>query len=299
MTNEEYLVKILESQTLAPDGEEVKALRQHRDDVESLLLAEFEKSNPTIRYGGSKAKGTMIKECYDLDVICYFGSGDTGAGETLADIYKNSRTALQKAYLVEEKSSALRLRSNEMTTYRTDFHIDVIPGRFTDGTRSDAFLYISSGEKERLKTNLDVHIKYVRDSGFTDPIRLVKLWGVRQGLRVRSFVLELLVIKILDGSVSRKLEGQLGAVLKFMRDHKDGLCVEDPANPKGNDLSSCLDDSVRDALQSAAKQTLASVEYTGWESVFGAAQSASRSERVAAIRTAAASISSPARPWSK
>jgi hypothetical protein len=299
MTNEEYLTKILESQSLASDGEEMKALRQHRDDVEKLLLTEFKESSPAIRYGGSKAKGTMIKECYDLDVICYFESGDTSAGETLADIYKNVRMALQRAYLVQEKSSALRLRSNEMATYRTDFHVDVVPGRFTDDSKEDAFLYISSGEKQRLKTNLNTHIEYVRDSGFTDAIRLVKLWNVRQGLRVRSFVLELLVIKILEDTAKKELESQLEGVWEFMRDRKDGLCVEDPANPKGNDLSTCLDESVKGSLQSVATQTLSTLIYAGWESVFGPAEVTSKGARVAAIRSAAASISSPARPWSR
>jgi hypothetical protein len=297
MTNEEYLVKILESQTLDPDGEEMNALRQHRDDVEKLLRAKFAKSSPTIRYGGSKAKGTMIKDCYDLDIICYFENEDTSAGESLADIYKNVTTALEKDYLVEQKSSALRLRSNETMTYRKDFHIDVVPGRFTDDTKEDAYLYISSGEKQRLKTNLDTHIKYIRESNLTDEIRLVKLWTVRQGLRVRSFVIDLLVIKILRDSLKTTLESRLETVWEFMRDHKDELCVEDPANPTGNDLSTCLDDTVKTALQSAATLTLNSISYSGWTSVFGAAEPASKSVRAAAIRSAAASISSPAKPW--
>jgi hypothetical protein len=36
-------------------------------------------------------------------------------------------------------------------------------------------------DKKRLKTNLDVHLDHVRDSGVIDAIRLAKLWGVRNG----------------------------------------------------------------------------------------------------------------------
>ena len=51
-----------------------------------------------------------------------------------------------------------------------DFHIDVVPGRFTDETKADAYLYQCGGDKKRLKTNLDVHLDHVRDSGVTDAI---------------------------------------------------------------------------------------------------------------------------------
>lgn len=67
MTNEEYLNEILQSQTLDADGDELKLLRSRRNDVDKLLRKEFG-SAPSVRYGGSKAKGTMIKDSYDLDI---------------------------------------------------------------------------------------------------------------------------------------------------------------------------------------------------------------------------------------
>src|SRR5438094_110137 len=154
MTTKDYLTKVLVSQTLADDSDELQALQERRAAVEQLLRDRFKDSSPTIRYGGSKAKGTMIREAYDLDIVCYFPHDDASAGEALEDIYNNVRTALATAYFVEPKSSALRLKDRSEKTHGVDFHIDVVPGRFTDGTKSDAFLYCSSGEKKRLKTNL-------------------------------------------------------------------------------------------------------------------------------------------------
>ena len=170
MNENQYFEDILQSQTLAPDGREIKDLRSRRDDVERLLRKKFEKSSPTIRYGGSKAKGTMILEAYDLDVICYFGRDDTWAGETLQEIYENVEMALLNDYLVTRKPSALRLKSRGLNQWGADFHIDIVPGRFIDGDDGDVFLYRSSGEKGRQKTNLDVHIQHVKDSGVTDAI---------------------------------------------------------------------------------------------------------------------------------
>src|SRR3990172_6734341 len=113
MTDNEYLLAILRQQTLAPESTELKALQDERGKVEKLLREYFLKSSPTIRYGGSKAKGTMIKKAYYLDIICYSAHDDTGAGETLEEIYKNTKKALEGSYWIEEKPSALRLRNRD------------------------------------------------------------------------------------------------------------------------------------------------------------------------------------------
>lgn len=176
MTADEYLKDVLASQTLGDDSDEVKALQKHRADVEKLIRDNFPNTALTIRYAGSKAKGTMNKESYDLDIISYVSSGDDTAGETLEDIYTNHKSVLAKKYWVEPKGSALRLKGCDPENLGVDFHIDVVPGRFTDETQTDAYLYQSNGDKKRLKTNLDVHLDHVRDSGVIDAIRLAKLW---------------------------------------------------------------------------------------------------------------------------
>ena len=127
MTPNEYLSKILDEQTLAEDSDELKQLRERRQDVEDLLRADFG-SSPTIRYGGSKSKGTMIKEAYDLDVICYFPRDDDDAGGTLESIFENVKKSLAKKYIVVPKTSAIRLQGQNYQ----DFHVDVVPGRFVD-----------------------------------------------------------------------------------------------------------------------------------------------------------------------
>jgi len=269
MSDKKYLEDILESQTLDPDGQEMKDLRAHRADVEKLLRKKFEKCSPTIRYGGSKAKGTMVREAYDLDLTCYFGRDDNGAGETLQEIYENVEATLADDYLVTRKPSALRLKSKDLSQWATDFHIDVVPGRFIDEKNEDVFLYRSSGEKGRQKTNLDVHIEHVKNSGVTDAIRLNKLWRARNFLSVRHFVLELLTIELLKGKKSLDLPEQLKHVWTELRDNVDGITIEDPANPTGNDLSELFNMSVQMEMSSTAKRTLELIEKSGWEQVFG------------------------------
>ncbi len=297
MNDNEYLAAILKQQMLAPEGAELKALQEERARVEKVLREYFSKSSPTIRYGGSKAKGTMIKEAYDLDIICYFAHDDTAAGETLEDIYKNTKKALEAHYWIEEKPSALRLRNRDPKNFKTDFHIDVVPGRYTDDTKTDVFLYQSSGEKKRLKTNLDVHIAHVRDSGVTDAIRLLKLWRVRNGLRIRHFALELLAVKLLKEKKSATLVTQLKHVWDEFRDHSASLSIEDPANPTGNDLGPLLDTSIRNELATVSRATLEAIDKSGWQAVFGAVEEKSEEEKTASLSRAAAAVATPAKPW--
>ncbi len=296
MTADEYLSNVLASQALGDDSDEVKALQKHRADVEKLLRDNFKDTGLTIRYAGSKAKCTMNKESYDLDIISYVNSGDNSAGETLEDIYDNHKKVLANKYSVEPKGSALRLKGCDADNQGVDFHIDVVPGRFTDETKTDAYLYQSGAEKKRLKTNLDVHLDHVRDSSLIDAIRLAKLWRVRNGLPIRTFVLELAVIKLLADKKKTSLSAQMEHFWTELRDSSVNLTVEDPANPNGNDLSKCLDDNLKSQLASTAKCTLDQIDSTSWEAVFGKTEKQEKGARVEILRRAAA-VATPSRPW--
>jgi hypothetical protein len=296
MTQTEYLDAVLRSQMLTPGSSELKELQQHKNEVDDLLLAEFGDAHPTLRYGGSKAKGTMIRESYDLDIICYFPHDESGAGETLEDIYNNVAEKLTEAYTIERKSAAIRLKDRGPKSDAKDFHIDVVPGRFLDGTKTDAWIYQHAAEKERLKTNLETHIEHVRDSGVVDAITLMKLWRVRNSVGIRNFIQELLVVDLLKTAKDVALPTQLRYVLKQFRDNIDGLSVEDPANPEGNDLSSLFDAGVRHSLSSMAANSLRALDNGGWEKIFGPV---GEEDTTAAMRRVATAIPAPSqhKPW--
>lgn len=299
MTPQEYLEQILENEKLDQNSDERKALTERRKEVEKILRDAFSESSPTIRYGGSIAKDTMIKSSYDLDVIYYFPHEDNDAGKSLKEIYESAESALTPHYYVQRKGSSLRLKSRAIEDYGADFHVDVVPGRFTDDDKSDAYLYRSSGDKHRLKTNLQKHIDHVKDSGLTRVIRLTKLWRVKNGLNIRSFVLELMVIEVLKSSRSKdKLDKCLTTLWEKLRDDVDSITVEDPANPTGNDLSELWNDSVKQSLSFAASTTLKLIEQSGWEAVFGKVETVEDSQKAPAIVRSAATISNPAKPWS-
>jgi len=293
MEPKEYLEKVLQDQKLEEDSDELNALRDRRDEIEGHLREAFG-SSPTIRYGGSQAKGTLIKDSYDLDIVCYFPRDDEDAGGTLKDIFNNAKSVLEKHYFVEAKTSALRVKGLD----HIDFHVDVVPGRFIAERSYDVYLYCSMGDKERLKTNIDTHIAHVKDSGVTDAIKLMKLWRTRNGINLKTFVLELVVIDILNKS-KEAIDAQILTAFTKLRDDINNITVEDPANPSGNDLSEIWNDSVKDVVSAAARSTLYAIETFGWEAVFGKIPENKQTsqDKIAGLRSVARTISTPMRPW--
>jgi hypothetical protein len=301
MNPDEYLKKILEQQTFSDDDPELKELRDRRSELDKKLRTIFWKSSPSIKWAGSMAKGTMIRESYDGDMTCYFSCNEVETGRTLAEIHSAVKESLEDDYLIEVKASALRVR--DKADWTNDLHIDVVVGRYVDGSKSDVFLHRTTGEKERLKTNLQTHIDHIRNSGVTDAIRLMKLWKSRNGIEsAKAFVLELLVVKLLEKQSSLSLSAQLKYIWSKFRDNSDKLAIEDPAN-SNNDLKGILD-GCRLFLKSVASSTLSQIENEGWEAVFGSLETARQSDnrvenesRVAALEAAVTSVKVPTKPW--
>jgi hypothetical protein len=294
MKAKEYLEKILKSQTLAEDSDELKKLRERRDEVEKHLRDAFG-SSPSIRYGGSQAKRTLVKDSYDLDLVCYFQRDDDTPGETLEEIYNKVKGELEKHYVVEPKTSALRIKN----LANVDFHVDVVPGRFIEEDSDDVFLYRAIGDKCRLKTNIETHISHVRESGVTDAIKLMKIWRTRNGVPLKTFIVELITIEVLDGSTD-EIDVQVRTVLEKLREKPEEITVKDPANPNGNDLSESWNDSVHGTTSAIARATLATIDSNGWEAVFGKLpedEDKAAASTVSGLRAAAGAVSSPTRPW--
>jgi hypothetical protein len=120
----------------------------------------------------------------------------------------------------------------------------------------------------------------------------------------KTFVLELLIAKLLEDKRSEKLSDQLLHVWTEMRDHSTDLAVEDPANPNGNDLTPLLEEC-RASLSSASATTLANIELLGWDSVFGEVEDdddgggSGKTKKAFALSSATAAVSRPTKPWAE
>lgn len=266
MTIETFLKNLLKSQTLST--EQTDQLIEHRKEVEGYLREEFG-NDPKIRYAGSKAKGTMIADSYDLDIICYFPHE---TDKTLKEIHDEVEEILSSQYLIERKASAVRVKKIDEDV-ETDYHIDVVPGRFIDDSETDAFLHVVYGEKERMQTNIDTHVAYIRDSGAQEIIKLLKIWKVRNDVPIKTFVLEIFTVKALE-EVGDKSDyaDNVKLVLTKLGDEIETIKLEDPAN-SNNIVTEDIDASSKSIIASKAKEAIELVEENkddtaGWESVF-------------------------------
>jgi hypothetical protein len=145
---------------------------------------------------------------------------------------------------------------------------------------------------------LYVHLKHIRDSGVRKLIRLAKLWRIRNGLQIRTFPLELMVIKVLKDCENKdQLDDRMKEFWEELRDNIDNISIVDPAN-SNNDLSEVFDDAMKDTLTNTAKRTLEIIEESGWEAVFGKIEEEPKEKTVARIHSVVASSNYPiAKPY--
>ncbi|MBS1702612.1 MAG: nucleotidyltransferase [Armatimonadetes bacterium] len=291
MTELEYLNKVLKAQDLTSD--EVNELNEKGDEVEKFLKEKLDGISHTIKRAGSLAKNTMIRDNYDLDIVVYIDSDEDGAGETLEAIFERILKDLGGSYSTWAKTSAIRLLNQDTASY---MHVDVVPGRFFNTDKHDAWLHRTTGDKSRLKTNLKVHIEAIRDSGLVPLIRLMKFWANRNGIKAPTFVLELLVVEHAESVKSKSLVDQVIHLFTEFRDNFDSLSVVDPANPTGNDLSEPLD-NIRQLLSFFAKSALLSIDNEDWSSVFGEVEQDQASQTNALKEVSIITRESTTKPW--
>jgi len=262
---EKFLQELLLSQELSPEQEQ--ALQAHKKEVTDFVRDEFG-NDPVIKFAGSHEKGTMNCDDYDLDIVCYFPSSDL---RSLRDIRDDVSAHLSKKYILEHKASAERITDLKGESVPNNYHIDVVPGRFIEGT-SDVFLNVAYGDKERMQTNLKTHISYVVKSGCVSIIRLVKIWSCRNNVRIKTFILELFVIKALAGFQNKNnLKDAFLKVIGELKDKFGNVQLEDPAN-SNNVVSKSIDPSDKMKVAFAAEQTYDKINdsdnLADWENVF-------------------------------
>ena len=293
MTRHDELLRILKTERLRENDPEMSAIREARADIEGVLARRFGTTDVTVRYGGSKAKGMMLKSAYDLDILDYFGRDNDRAGRTLPEIYKSVGDALREHYIVEERTTALRLYAKENGGRGKALHIDVVPGRFIDDSRTDVFLHQKDAEQGRLKTNPDKQIEYVTKSGVVDGTCALKLWRVKNGLLVKQFPFEIMCVDILKPKKHLVLADQVRHGLTEIAEMTRPPVIVDPGNVS-RDLSVLLTPDVWNDLHTAASQSLERLEWSNWSDIM---MTEPISVDIAAVAATVKSAQIATKPW--
>jgi len=290
-TIDKFLEDLLSSQDLLPV--QVNSLQAHKMEVAGYLQKEFG-DDPVIKYAGSYEKGTMIRDNYDLDIVCYFPSSDQ---RSLKEIRQDVTNHLAKNYQITAKASAERIINLNGVLAPASYHIDVVPGRFIENTK-DVFIYLAHGDKDRLQTNLKTHINYIVGSGCVPVIRLAKIWCHRNALEIKTFVLEMFVVETLKGANNKNnLSESFLRVLEAMKDDFKSKQLIDPAN--SNNIVSQQVDPVQKAqvafkAELAFNQLNASNDVDVWQKAFNE----NPKQTLVSSATINSSGLTPRAPWS-
>jgi len=168
---------------------------------------------------GSYAKGTGVKGSTDADLFISLKPETNG---TLRDIYES----LYK-YVAGRGLEARRQNVSIGVKYG-GLSFDLIPAKKQPGNTQDHSLFRNKTQTWT-QTNVDTHIKVVRESGRCDEIRAVKIWRNLNTLEFPSFYLELTVLEALHGKSTNNPAANVLAVLQYLTKDFEAR-VMDPAN---------------------------------------------------------------------
>lgn len=206
-----------------------------------------------IKLSGSKAKGTAITLASDLDL---FVSLSNYASNTLKDIFKSLANDLRKYYSnVREQNVSIRVTVN-------NYEIDVVPGKKQDSYSSNHSLYLNKRDSWT-KTNIDEHIRIVKNSSRIDEIILTKVWREQHELTFPSIYIESIVIEALKYQNNNQLETNFLTVLKYLRDNIETATVIDPAN-SNNIISDDLSKSEKNEIK---REAITAISAQYWRDV--------------------------------
>lgn len=197
----------------------------------------------------------MISASYDLDIVLYWPSDSLFSLESL---YRAAEGVLDRNWTkVVKKKVGLEL------PFKGDFHIDVIPGKFSSKDENYAYLY-NNKTGGRFQTSIYVQVKYVKNSKREDVIRLMKLWKKRKDVPIKTFILESCVIEGCKGYDRSMLESQLLAAFEYIRDNIQNTRIVDPSN-SNNIISDDLSIEQKNRIRRLADQA---IKAQSWSQVF-------------------------------
>lgn len=243
MTGHQFLESVLEDYKFDEATEKPK-VEANRDKVEAKIRAEFGSAIQTVKYSGSIAKATAIKSSHDIDIAIHFKSDSF---ETLEQMYQAVMDLLKKHWKTREQKVSIGLPGLD---------VDVVPGRriSTDTSNNDVWLY-RTDTKTRIKTNIEKQKAAVTESGVRDVIKLAKAWREQWGLHFKSFAIELLVMRALEGFTGSGLDNKYRAVLEFIRDSVETCQLIDPGN-SANNVADTVDSGDKKLFKAKAKECL-------------------------------------------
>jgi hypothetical protein len=244
--SQQYLESILSKYKI--DEGTIQRLKNIRSEVEKKLRENYGGTIESIRYSGSYAKSTAISLSYDLDICIYFKKDSFN---NLSEMYFDVGKFLNNTF---RQYRPRQQRVSWGLTTLDGMSLDVVPARSLGDSSGDAYIY-STETHSYIKTNLNTHKEYIRNSGVRPAIKLMKIWRDLHNVHYKSFALELMTIKALERHKGDPLYNQFILALEYAQNNGSSVHLIDPAN-SNNDVSLAIPFQDQLSLVGAAYSSL-------------------------------------------
>lgn len=251
MTRDEYVYSIINSYIV-----DVDAVRQAVEQVYPIISLWAGNHLIRVDYSGSHAKGTAIRGKADTDLFISLNS-TVLSSFTLREIYNNLNTYFSS------RNYSTKLQNASIGITHNGFEIDLVPAVKFSGYTNGHWLYVRKTGSERIKTNVQVHINRIANSGRVPEIRAVKVWAMNHNLDFPSIYLELTILDALNGFRIGDISNNFMTVMNYLANRFTNARVVDPANTT-NIISNQLTPSEKLAIASRARQ---SINAATWEDI--------------------------------
>jgi hypothetical protein len=195
-----------------------------------MWAASYGYSITEIKLSGSRAKGTAISLASDLDMFISLSSTNTA---TLATIFNSLYNYFNKPeYSCRKQNVSIRVTYEGMK-------VDLVPGKRQSQFGGNHSLY-KSKQNTWTQTNIDEHIRVVKNCNRIPEIVAAKIWRERHGISFPSIFLELVTIEALKNKGTTDHDNNFLSLLEYIRDTIQTVRIVDPANTNNiisNDLT--------------------------------------------------------------
>lgn len=269
-----YLREVLDTHKMCHVQEFVNKVKKRREEIKAKMNNHYGRNKYSSFGSGSFAKHTATNVKFDLDLVEPFKHNAFGTLQKmfdsiydfLAEEYRNSNVTIRKQKVSIGVSFPLEEGDEKPV------EIDVVPGReLSDDDYLDSRdlnLYFNEdhwGFKKGTsqKTNIQKQISYIEGkSNERQIIRLLKIWKKQKDKKYKSFVIELAVIKALDGYYGDNgLWPRLKFTMEYLRDHiaESSFHLYDPGNTN-NDVIEAMQDYDRQSFKSDMESMLKNID---------------------------------------
>ncbi len=273
----------------------IKALSSRLKDQVDIKVTRVVKA-------GSFAKYTILKKTnedpVDVDVVFYITGKDI-SHETLQTLTQTIYDALVKLYPNKSvEDFEIQRKAATVTFVGSGLSVDIVPVIENSQKAGYGWQY-DLKDGSRMETCAPCQVKFVQDRKEVDPhfrtlVRLGKRWSRRAEIKLKSFMVELIMAHLLekngkDGSIEQRFrdfllyiaESGLKEVIKFPENgwfvpsFSDPVVIIDPVN-SNNNVASRLTEAERVEIVQAADAAWETAYYASesdqeevWKELFG------------------------------